>query len=103
VAQWYREQGYHIVEMNWRFQTAHARGEIDVIARRGDVLVVCEVKARANGDYGDPLEAITPRKQFLLRRAAYEFVRQHNLQKMQLRFDVASMTGVKIDVLTDAF
>jgi putative endonuclease len=103
VAQWYREQGYEIVAMNWRFQHQHARGEIDVIARRGKVLVMCEVKARASDEFGDPLEAITARKQFVLQRAAYEFVAQHELQHMTLRFDVASVTGVHLDVLHDAF
>ena len=89
--------------MNWRFHSPHARGEIDVIARRGNVLVICEVKARANTDFGEPLEAITARKQFVLQRAAYEFVKQHSLRHMQLRFDVAAVTGVQVEMLPDAF
>lgn len=89
--------------MNWRFHSAHARGEIDVIARLDKVLVICEVKARANDDFGSPLEAISARKQFVLQRAAFEFVKQHELHRMQLRFDVAAVTGVHVDVLFDAF
>ena len=89
--------------MNWRFHSPQARGEIDVIASKGNILVICEVKARSNDDFGDPLEAITSRKQFVLQRAAFEFVKQHDLQKMQLRFDVAAVTGVKVEVVPDAF
>ena len=103
VAQWYRQHGYEIVAMNWRFYSPHARGEIDVIARLGNVLVICEVKARANDDFGSPLEAISARKQFVLQRAAYEFVEHHELSSMHLRFDVAAVTGVVVDVLCDAF
>jgi putative endonuclease len=89
--------------MNWRFHSPDARGEIDVIARRHQVLAICEVKARANDEFGEPLEAITPRKQFVLHRAAYEFVKQHQMSQMTLRFDVAAVTGVRVDVLFDAF
>jgi putative endonuclease len=103
VAQWYRQHGYEIVAMNWRFHSPHARGEIDVIALLGNVLVICEVKARANDDFGSPLEAISTRKQFVLQRAAYEFVKQHDLRSMHLRFDVAAVTGVVVEVLFDAF
>jgi putative endonuclease len=102
VAQWYRAHGYRIVAMNWRFHTPHARGELDVIAQRENVLVICEVKARASDDFGEPFEAITPRKQFLLQRAAYEFVKQKDLQHVTLRFDVAAVVGVNVEVIFDA-
>ena len=74
-----------------------------MIALLGNVLVICEVKARANDDFGSPLEAISTRKQFVLQRAAYEFVKQHDLRSMHLRFDVAAVTGVVVEVLFDAF
>jgi putative endonuclease len=103
VAEWYVARGYEILAMNWRLRTEQARGEIDIVAMKDSVLVVCEVKARANEDFGDPLEAITPRKQFLLQRAAYEFVREHNLRYSRIRFDAAAVTGVSLRVECDAF
>jgi len=103
VAEWYVARGYEILAMNWRLRAEEARGEIDIVAIKDSVLVVCEVKARATEDFGDPLEAITPRKQFLLQRAAYEFVRQHNLHYSRIRFDAAAVTGVSLRVEFDAF
>jgi putative endonuclease len=50
-------------------------GEIDVVARRGSLLVVCEVKARASAAWGSPWEAMTPLKQQRVRRAGHAFVR----------------------------
>ena len=39
---WYRLRGFHIVARRWQ---SHV-GEIDIIARRGQLLVFCEVKFR---------------------------------------------------------
>ena len=89
--------------VNWRVHTKEVRGEIDIIARKDNVLVVCEVKARASADFGDPLEAITERKQFVLRRTAYQFMAANNLSHMKLRCDAASVLGVTVQVLCDVF
>ena len=59
------EAGLVVLERNWRCR----EGEIDIVARDGDVLVVCEVKTRRDTAYGSPLEAVTPRKAARLRRA----------------------------------
>ena len=52
------EAGLVVLERNWRCR----EGEIDIVARDGDVLVVCEVKTRRSTTYGTPLEAVTYRK-----------------------------------------
>lgn len=64
AAQFLETQGMEVLAMRWR----NAGGEIDVIARDGDALVVVEVKARASQD--DGLYSITPAKQKRLLRAA---------------------------------
>ena len=43
------EAGLVVLERNWRCR----EGEIDIVARDGDVLVVCEVKTRRSTAYGD--------------------------------------------------
>jgi putative endonuclease len=53
-----------VLERNWRCR----EGEIDIVAREGDVLVVCEVKTRRGVAFGTPLEAVTPAKAARLRR-----------------------------------
>jgi putative endonuclease len=76
------------------------------VAWRNGVLVVCEVKARRNADFGDPFEAITPRKVLRVRRATAAFV--HALRATpsinapmhirEIRFDAASVVGARVEV-----
>lgn len=85
--------------MNWTMRG----GELDVVARRGNVIVVCEVKARASNAYGTPLEAMTQVKQERVRRAGFAFVRQLNERGLRIRFDVATMLGTTLEIYEDAF
>ena len=95
-------EGYEIIARNWRCP----RGELDVVAWRDGVLVVCEVKARRNANLGDPFEAITPRKVLRLRRATAAFVHQlrrsgeqsfgSSLFVNEIQFDAAAVTGVSL-------
>jgi putative endonuclease len=87
VADWYRARGYTIVARNWRVRG----GEIDVIARRDNVLVFCEVKTRRSTAFGSPAEAVTARKQERLRGLAMQWLRAENARAKMLRFDVASV------------
>ncbi len=52
------DAGFSLLDRNWRCRD----GEIDIVARDGDVLVVCEVKTRRDVGFGTPLEAVTPAK-----------------------------------------
>ncbi|MFC5721136.1 YraN family protein [Streptomyces gamaensis] len=60
------EAGLVVLERNWRCRG----GELDVIARDGDALVVVEVKTRRRGGYEHPMAAVTPAKAERLRRLA---------------------------------
>ena len=53
-----RDQGLEILARNWRC----ALGEIDIVARDGGCLVVCEVKTRRGVAFGGPIQAVTLRK-----------------------------------------
>ena len=104
VADWYRAAGFAVVARNWRVR----EGEIDVIARRGGVLVFCEVKTRRSDAYGTPAEAVTARKQARLRKLALQWLGAHGERVEQLRFDVASVRpdgrgAWIVDVLEGAF
>ena len=99
VAAWYERNGYVIVARNWRCP----RGELDVVAWRDGVLVICEVKARRNADFGDPFEAITPQKMLRIRRAAAAFVDAlrrgtATWRVREIRFDAASVAGTTLVV-----
>lgn len=59
--------GMRLLARNWRCGRV---GEIDIVARDGDTVVVCEVKTRRVGGYEHPMAAITPVKAARLRRLA---------------------------------
>ena len=85
--------------MNWTMRG----GELDVVARKDNVIVVCEVKARATDAYGTPLEAMTQVKQERVRRAGFAFVRQLNERGIRIRFDVVTVLGTTLEIYEDAF
>ncbi|MEU0135518.1 YraN family protein [Streptomyces sp. NPDC006296] len=58
--------GMTVLERNWRCRA----GEIDIVARDGDAMVFCEVKARREGSFEHPMQAVTPVKADRLRRLA---------------------------------
>jgi putative endonuclease len=73
-----------VVERNYRTRY----GEIDLISRKEDALVFVEVKLRRGRGYGDPLEAVTPRKQYAIRSMAEQYLAEHDPEYDELRFDV---------------
>ena len=56
AARYLRDAGFTVLDRNWRCEV----GEIDLVARLDDCLVVCEVKTRRHEDYGGPAAAVTP-------------------------------------------
>ena len=94
VAEWYVKRGYDIVARNWRCR----QGEIDIIAIRDLVLVICEVKTRASADFGSPALAVDANKQQRLRRLAAHWLSENPTTRASVRFDVAAVVGPKEDV-----
>ena len=100
----YRAAGYSLLARNWRC----AAGELDLVLRRGDVIVLCEVKTRAGGAFGGGHEAVTWRKQRKLRQLAEVFLAGLRVTPAAVRFDVASVlarpgTRPGVEVFEDAF
>lgn len=79
--------GIVVLERNWRCDA----GEIDILGREGDVLVVCEVKTRRSDGYGSPLEAVTARKAARLRRLAARWLAERGVHPREVRFDVVGV------------
>jgi len=74
---------YHIVARRYKTRS----GEIDIIARRGNVVAIVEVKARSQEQQAH--EAITPTAQRRIEAAADLWLaRQHDHAQLCLRFDV---------------
>lgn len=99
MARWYERNGHQVLARNWTMRG----GELDVVAARGDLVVVCEVKARANDDFGTALEAMTPLKIQRVRRAGFAYLRTLDRSGLSIRFDVATVTGTKLEMFHDAF
>jgi putative endonuclease len=101
-----KKQGYRIIEKNYRNKS----GEIDIVAEQDQVLVFVEVKSRADGEYGEPLEAVTPHKQRKIGQVAKGFLTQHRITNRDCRFDVVGIKGDpntpktwQIELVPDAF
>jgi len=99
AAAWYRNHGFELVARNWRC----ASGEVDLIVRRGRLLVVCEVKSRRSDAYGGPAAAVGRLKQQRLRRLAAEWLATTGVHGVDVRFDVVAITGVDVEVIEAAF
>jgi putative endonuclease len=80
------KKGYFIVHRNWR----SGKKEIDIIAQKGDLLVIVEIKTRSSYDFGFPEEAVDKRKQGHLKAAAAVFANEH-VEYRDVRFDIISV------------
>jgi putative endonuclease len=88
VASYLEARGFLILARNARV----GRLEIDLIAKRGDMLVFCEVRSRRSRDFLHPAETIDRAKIARIRRAAAQWLATHPQRYRQLRFDAASVT-----------
>jgi len=88
------------------YRPRSSRGEIDVIAWDGSVLVFVEVKSRANTEFGTPDEAVDQDKQTHLIRAAQAYLARTGTRWTSVRFDIVSIVFGKPPLVThiaDAF
>lgn len=81
------QAGMTVLERNWR---CGRTGEIDIVARDGDVLVVCEVKTRRAASFQHPMAAVDSAKASRLRDLAQRWLQAHG---------GAPPGGVRIDLI----
>ena len=89
AAEYLRERhGMVVLSRNWRCR----EGELDIVATDPEHrLVVCEVKTRSGVGYGEPAEAVTTRKIRRIRRLANLWMAAHQVEWVELRFDVVAV------------
>jgi putative endonuclease len=80
-------QGMVVLDRNWRCEA----GEIDLVLREGDVLVVCEVKTRVSDVCGSPHEAVTTDKLERLKRLALLWAEAHDVRPAEIRIDLVAV------------
>lgn len=97
-----QKNGYTILETNWTFQKA----EIDIIAKKENILSIVEVKTRSSIDFGLPQDFVKPKKIQLLVKAVNEYVVRNDLD-LNVRFDIIAIhkekNEYKTEHLIDAF
>lgn len=98
-------QGLHIELRNFRQRV----GELDVVARQDDVLVIAEVRTRTSEQFGGAAASISHRKrQRLVRTAKLLLQRRGDLCGLRVRFDVlivhrAGHTDARVEWIQHAF
>ena len=99
-----KELGYEIIIKNYVYH----KGEIDLIAKDGELLVFIEVKYRKNLEYGRPELQITNSKQHQIKKVALGYLFEHDIRDTQCRFDVIAIlhlpeTEPEINHIVNAF
>jgi putative endonuclease len=87
AAQYMTSRGCELLARNVR--TPY--GEIDIVARRGDVTIFVEVKARTSAAFGLPEEAVGARKMAHMLAAAEHYAADNGIDHWQI--DVISIEG----------
>jgi putative endonuclease len=96
AARHYRLRGYRILGANVR----SGGYELDLIARRGRRLVFVEVKERAGDRFGGGVGAVNAEKRRWVRRAAASWLQAHpETAALEIRFEVAAITGGRVERL----
>jgi len=98
-----RKRGYDVVGAGFQAR----RGELDLICRRGNDLVVVEVKTRTDDSFGTPIEAVGARKRRALMAAAAEY-RALAGWRGRIRYAVVGLTvnpagGFTLELIEDPF
>ncbi|MBA3014526.1 MAG: YraN family protein [Proteobacteria bacterium] len=96
--------GYQVKVRNYRVPC----GEVDIIAEDKGTIVFVEVKTRSSLGFGLPAEAVTPRKQRQIAKAALFFLGQNRAMSRPARFDVVSVVLAaggppRIELIKNAF
>lgn len=97
-----QKNGYEILETNWTFQKA----EIDIIAKKENILAIVEVKTRSSIEFGLPQDFVKPKKIQLLVKAVDAYVIERDLD-IDVRFDIIAIhkegNSFVMDHLINAF
>ena len=95
-------EGYKILERQWHYK----HKEIDIIARKGNVIAIVEVKTRSSEQFGGISDFITSDKMEFLIKASNAYVMQNGFDG-EIRFDVISIYVIgneyKVEHIENAF
>ena len=93
-----KRSGYKIMERNLKTPF----GEVDIVARKGDVVAFVEVKTRLTDSFGTPNEAVTSERRSRYIRAAKFYYANREIDCV-LRFDIIEVFRGEINHIENAF
>ncbi len=103
AAEYLQRQGYAVCARNFRW----ARGELDIIAERGELLVFVEVKTAGSERMGPPETWVTRQKQAQIGQVALRYLQTNEIENRDCRFDVIGVIksddSFKITHIENAF
>jgi putative endonuclease len=103
VAQELQKRGYRIVVRNY----TKPWGELDIVARKGREIVVCEVRSRSSGCFEDAADTVGHTKRDKIRRTTQTYLEECQFGYDEVRFFVAAAVTrrgeTKIELFEDAF
>lgn len=98
-----KRRGYAILDRRFRTRC----GELDIVAREGNVYAFVEVKARSGCSFGAPFESVTWQKRQRLTAMAESYLFLKRLSGVACRFDVVSIlenrSGRTVELIRGAF
>lgn len=97
-----RANGYEILETNWR----SGKAEVDIIAKKDNLMVFIEVKTRKNNKFGYPESFVSESQQERIHYAAEDYLEKLNW-KGRVSFDILAITTesspINLEHFEDAF
>lgn len=96
-------KGFQIVERNFRYKKS---GEIDVIARKDDLVIFVEVKNRSSDHFGGALYSISNSKKRAIRFVAEQFLNsnpKYYAKEITCRFDMVAIEDGETSWIEDIF
>lgn len=95
-----QKQGLQLVCSNFRCK----QGELDLVMRDGEALVIVEVRFRQSEQFGGALASVTAQKQARIVAATQHYVIINRLSHLAIRFDVVALSGAgTINWIKNAF
>jgi putative endonuclease len=89
AADFLKKNGYQVLAMNW----FHHHHEIDIIARKKDIVAIVEVRSLTRNYFQEPYQSVNKNKQRTIISAANAYIRSHNIED-EVRFDIISIVKV---------
>ena len=99
-----KKNGYKILKKNYQTKL----GEIDILAKKDNALIIVEVKAsKYEGKFGPPEHRVTLQKQRKLKKLAEALLQRYKMESTDVRFDVVAVLlgdgDPQISIIENAF